>query len=320
MPQWLYHRLKAETPSITPDFSLRNSSRWQRALKILCNGGAFEEDALKAFYQNVPRRGVDVSGDNLVFESVLMSLHYLASLERMVENHGTRYDHVRSSIIAWYYGIYYAASAMVAAADGSTQETHAATARCWGRQLLDNRLVVEPFSYSLSTLVKSDCAIELGGLRSVNTYDLNDRPIDIETARGGCISYLKGTADRDRGIVEIAIKSERGFRDLGVDNYRTRVAQTYRDSRLVRRNVNFLHQAFRYRGKANYRDAIFLAYGSRQQAWIDGLMEGLYDTLQKFLKMATFYCPRRVERGSWAEFKDDLESNSLVKVPGWLGD
>jgi hypothetical protein len=34
-----------------------------------------------------------------------------------------------------------------------------------------------------------------------------------------------------------------------------------RDAADARRSIAFLHQASRYRGKANYRDAIFLAYG-----------------------------------------------------------
>lgn len=318
MPQWLLERLRDESPDITPDFSLRNSSRWMTALRLLCEDGAFAEDALWEFYAHVQRRRVCVVGDNLVFESTLMSLHYLSSLVRLVEDPESHYHHVRSAVIAWYYGIYYAAIAMLAAADGAVLQTHAGNARAWGRQLRDNNLVCAPFSYGLSSLVKAQCDRELTAMRGANRYSLNDEPTDIEVARGGCISYLKGTAKRERGIVEKAIQSEREFRDLQVDSFRTTRARVYRDRQLSGRTVNFLHQAFRYRGKANYRDAIFMAYGQRQQEWIAGLMVGLESTLAAFLMMSTYYCIRRVERGSWAAFRADLERNARVDVPEWI--
>ena len=44
-------------------------------------------------------------------------------------HHVMGHDLARVGIVTWYYGIYGAASAMIAAADGSFPETHAATTR-----------------------------------------------------------------------------------------------------------------------------------------------------------------------------------------------
>jgi hypothetical protein len=47
----------------------------------------------------------------------------------------------------------------------------------------------------------------------------------------------------------------------------------------LKRSIAFLHQASRYRGKANYRDAIYLACGKsvpkRLDVFIDDLAKGL---------------------------------------------
>jgi hypothetical protein len=53
------------------------------------------------------------------------------------------------------------------------------------------------------------------------------------------------------------IKKSKDFKALGKADFGTKDAQRLRDPRLARRSVSFLHQAFRYRGKANNREALF---------------------------------------------------------------
>ena len=56
------------------------------------------------------------------------------------------------------------------------------------------------------------------------------------------------------------------FKALAVTDFRKQAARSLRDAAYARRGIAFLHQASRYRGKANYRDAIFLAYTERLPA------------------------------------------------------
>ncbi len=314
MPQWLYERLANESTNWHPDFAFRNSVRWAVALARLCEHGQFEDGALRAFYEHTRRRAVNRVADNLTFESLLMAAHNLASLSATKNGDHTQIDQARSGTITWYYGIYYAASAMLAASDGSNQKDHAGTARAWGRQIVTQTYVVAPFNYATSTLVKSEYEDEIARMRAGNRYSLNDPPNDDESALGGCISYLEGTASRDREIIEDRIRSSRDFANLGYRDFRTKAARGFRDQQLAGRQTNFLNQAIRYRGKANYRDSIYLSYGQDRQGQIEQMIDGLEVTLRCFLRMACRFAERRVERGTWTLLCDDLQNHCIFSL------
>lgn len=314
MPQWLYERLALESPNWRPDFAFRNSVRWAVALARLCERGQFEDDALRAHFAPAPRRAPSQVADNLTFESLLMAAHNLASLSATRSGDQTQIDQVRSGTIAWYYGIYYAASAMLAASDGSNQRDHAGTARAWGRQIVVQGRAVAPFGYATSTLVKSGYEAEIARMRAGNQYSLNEPPDDDESALGGCISYLEGTAARDREIIEDRIRSSREFANRGYRDFRTKAAREFRDQQLAGRQTNFLNQAIRYRGKANYRDSIYLSYGQERQDQIAQMLASLEQTLRCFLRMSCRLAERRVERGTWQLFCEDLERHCIFNI------
>lgn len=314
MPQWLYRRLKQESPDIQPRFALQSSINWAKALGIICSEGQFKKSSLKTKYLTVQRRAKDTNGDNATFENTLMAFHQYASLVKIKRSSDSHYDLIRSAIIAWYYGIYYAASAMVAATDGSTHETHTSTANSWNRQVNSRGIILEPFNYRLTTLVKKDYEDEIKSLRGNNSYDLSLYPNSHDRAFGACISYLNGTAKREKEILEARMKNEREFKNLGVTDFRKKIAREYRDQKLKAKGTAFLHQAFRFRGKANYRDAIYLSYGRENTDGISDMISNLHISLRSFIKMSCHYSERRVERGSWVEFCNDIDNYSSLNV------
>jgi len=83
---------------------------------------------------------------------------------------------------------------------------------------------------------------------------------DRSVAQGMLLRYMKGTADWEAEQTKQQMLSERSF---PYKDFRTKDARELRDKRL-QDVVKFLHCAFRYRGKANYRDAIFLLYGQQE--------------------------------------------------------
>ncbi|MEH2749546.1 hypothetical protein QE238_31000, partial [Klebsiella pneumoniae] len=113
---------------------------------------------------------------------------------------------------------------------------------------------------------------------------------------------------------EERVRTSRDFKALGVDNFRTKAAREVRDHALEKGQVNFLIQAFRYRGKANYRDSIFLSYGDNNEAIIEEFIQDLYDVAIGFIRATSHYCSRRVERGTWAEFVEDISDNSRLSI------
>lgn len=314
MPRWLLSRLFDAADQPKPRFAFHGTVNWMRALALSIDTPAFDNEAIRGFYQHVQRRRINADADTLVFENVFMAFNHIAGLSSIANDVGHPYDACRSAIIAWYYGIYFSASAMVAAASGTKQETHAATAKVWHADLVENDLVLRPFSPSLSSLVTSVSDEEISAYRGSNPFDLNQSPDSLEKAWGAIVSYMKGTAEHERWKVEDRVRKTPEFRALDVDNFRTRAAREVRDQYLRRGRVNFLVQASRYRGKANYRDSIFLSYGEDQSDKIDQFLVDLKSVSVSFLRMACGYCLQRVERGTWGEFVDDVEINSRLSL------
>ena len=250
-----------------------------------------------------------------VFENILMALHNLSSLESM-NSLGDEYKYscVRSAIVAWYYGVYGACKAMIAAQDGSNPEVHAKTAQLWGDLFSSTNLVPDPFNLYVPTLVKQEYEEVISSMRDGNAYDLARMPTNNEEAFGAVLAYLNGTAKWYREREEQKIKQSREFKVLGVDNFRTNVARNLRDSKLRNRSVNFMHQAFRYRGKANYRDSLYLSYGRDSSDRICGLISDLQNTLSWLLKISLKFSSRRIQESVWNQFEQDFAANSRICV------
>lgn len=313
MEQWLLRRLFAQADQPTPRFAYQGTINWMRALSILCDSSLFAPDELRKHYTSVQRRKVNEEADTWAFENIFMSLHNLSALRELVEK-CEPVPVVRSAIIGWYYAVYYAASGMVAAASGSKQETHAETAKVWHADIVSKNLAIGPLGLRLDTMVDRDVKEEISRLRNGNDFALANTPNTEAEAWGGCLAYLSGTAGYEREKIEMSVKSSREFKELDVENFRTRSAAKLRDARLEGKPVNFLIQAFRYRGKANYRDSIYLSYGSNRESTLKLFVEDLENVAANFIKMSCAYIARRVEKGTWDLFVQDLEENSQIHI------
>lgn len=227
MAQWLYERLVEKDANIRSSYSLLGASSWLNSLSFLCTQGNFSDEALIDFYaKKVSRRKVFRTADTIVFEQMLMSFHQLSALRRMSQLSGNPYDLIRSAIITWYYGIYYAGSAMVAAKDGSHQNDHTGTARTWDNQIASQGYAVFPFSLRTATLIRKSYEQEINSLRpkADSEYNLVLPVQNEEQACLTCFSHLKGTADWRREHEESSVKKGREFKELGVGNFRKKEA------------------------------------------------------------------------------------------------
>lgn len=314
MSNWLLDRLFDAGNQAEPRFAFQGTVNWMRALSEIIDNGACSSDELEFLYQKVQRRSVNRDADTLVFENMHMAYHNLASLKAMNDDAIDKYDICRSAIVSWYYSIYFAASAMVAASSGSIQETHALTAKVWQADIVEKKLIPYPFDLYLSSLVTSKAEDEISVYRRDNDYNLNDYANDPEVAHGAIVSYLKGTHSYKKWEAEKKIKSSKAFKALNVENFRKKVAQELRDTTLDKGQVNFLIQAFRYRGKANYRDSIFLSYGENHQNTIEKFVNDLNNVSVGFIRAASHYCSVRVEKGTWELFVDDIRINTRLSL------
>lgn len=315
MASWLLNRLFDAKHQAAPKYAFLGTINWMSALAILVDMPLFNDQNLKNHYKGVTRRTPNIEADTLALENITMALHYSAGLISINQNIKNRYDLVRLSIISWYYVIYSVCSAMILVASGNNSKSHTGTAKIWQNNIVENNWAIGPFALSIKNLEPKNIETEIRQIRNTNFYnDLNRCPSNENEAWGGVYSYLKGTADYEKWKIEEKVKNSKEFRNLGLSNFRTKEAQNLRNNRLSNGMVNFLIQAFRFRGKANYRDSIYLSYGDDKQTDINQFTKNLEKVAQKFIRMASFYIAGRVEQNTWDEFIKDLDANLKINI------
>ncbi len=109
---WLLNRLFDAGDQPTPRFAFQGTVNWMHGLAIVCAHDGFSPENLKHFYKSVNRRLENVEADTLAFEYIVMAMHNVSSLDQLATLQNP-YACVRSSIVAWYYSIYYASKAML---------------------------------------------------------------------------------------------------------------------------------------------------------------------------------------------------------------
>lgn len=296
-----------------PDYALPSTVNWMRSLCLLAAHHNVTFPGATAFYAQQGRRQMTAQVENTVLEQLFLALHHLSGLERLAAA-GADGDLGRIGVVAWYYGISNAASAMIAAQNGSFQEDHSNTARMWDEQIVAAGHAMEPFRWRVSSLVESTFAPEVEAIRAGSGGNLQRTPYGVEDARGVAASYLSGSAKWYAWLNTEHVRESSEFRRLGVANFRTKAARELRDRRLAARRIGFLHQAFRYRGKANYREALFLAYGRGTPAVLNGFVTDQAAVLKAFLAMAGAFAARKLGRELWREFVADVEAKRAFSL------
>ncbi len=290
-----------------PWFALPSTVNWMRALRILAENERIDFGTAISFYGKEGKRKKDVLVENTVLEQLLLGLHHLSALDQF--RGGTRAgDYARVGVLAWYYGIANAASAMTAAQSGSFQEDHAGTARLWDEQIASRGLAMAPFSWRVSSLMQKTYKAEVHALRNGSVGKLQTRPVTKDDALGAAAEYLSGSAKWYAWKTKEDLKRNRAFKELGVDSFRSKAARALRDEWLERKPVGFVHQAARYRGKANYREALFLAYELGTETSLSGYVEDMHAVLKAFLAMAGAFARRKLGEDLWSDFVTDVDA------------
>lgn len=312
---WLLNRLFAHQHQPTPRFAFQGTVNWLRALALTAASPEFDDANLRSFYSNVARRAPNQPADTLAYEYLLMAMSYVAAAQHLSSAPGNAYDVCRTAIVAWYYGIYYASKAMLAARTGADPQTHADTARVFQTELVRPGYIKYPFDLSVTDLVPTVAKRQIAALRRGSSSDLNTAPTTALEARGALCSYLGGSCEFRQWEIEERTRKSKEFRALGVTTFRKAAARTLQNSSLATESINFLSQAFRYRGKANYRDAIYLSYGIDNSAAVGTLNADLASTGIAFARMSAHYVSRRAEAGTWGQFADDVMTSARFTTP-----
>lgn len=291
-----------------PHFALPSTVNWMRALSILVTDRGVDFASASSFYASRGKRSMDALVENTIFEQLFLGLHHLSALEQM-EDAKNASDFARVGILAWYYGVANAASAMIAAQNGSFQEDHTGTARIWDSEIAARELVMEPFSFRVSSLVERAYKSEVESYRVGSVGNLQTAPTTPSEALGAVLGYLSGSAKWYAWKTTEDVRNSSDYKKLGVSNFRKKPARELRDARLSQRSIGFVHQAARYRGKANYREALFLAYGASTETILKGFVADQASVLRTFLAMAGAFACRKLGKALWGEFVVDVDTN-----------
>ena len=289
-----------------PQFALPSTVHWMRAVAILVKKNKLDFAHANKFFDHVTKSNMSPPQENTVFEHLLLAVHQLSAL-RALENVSKQSDIVRVASVGWYYGIYAAATAMVAAHDGSIQDKHRQTANAWDRQLVQNELILYPFDLRVSTLVKNDAEAEIDLLRQGPKANLVSKPETVKDARQAMCAYLSGTTEWMSRKIREELRQSTEFKELGLTDFRTNDAKELRDKRLSKYQVSFLHLAIRFRGKANYREALYLAHGTHVESTISGFVSDMAAILEAFLAMAGAFAFKRLGADLTEGFIKDLD-------------
>jgi hypothetical protein len=310
---WLLSRLFTHADQPAPRFAFLGTVNWMRSLAILADS-KFTHLQLQQFYLLVQRRQSNGQADALAYECLTMSMHNVSALDSLKAINNP-YPIVRTAIVAWYYATYYAAKAMLAASSGTNSQTHASAAKAWQAEIVTGDLVKSPFNLSITGIAPSNVRQVIDVLRGGNTHDLNTKPMNEDMAYGAILSYLKGTAEYERWRLDEMIKKSREYKQGGFTSFRSNAARELRDAKLNPAHVNYLAQAFRYRGKANYRDAIYLSYGQDDSERLREFVSDLAYVARAFSVMAAHYTSKRVIKNDWAAFSEDLKEHARFEMP-----
>jgi hypothetical protein len=284
-----------------------------RALRLLVGNPRIDFMTASTFYASQGKRAMDRLVENTVLEQLFLGLHHLSALQQLGGVTSSA-DVARIGILAWYYGISNAASAMTAAQDGSFQEDHAGTARVWDSAIAARGLAMGPFGWRVSSLLEKTFKPEVDSYRGSSGDSLLSRPTTVGEAQGAGAGYLSGSAKWYAWRATEEVRRSREYRDLKVRDFRTKAAQKLRNDRLEARCMGFIHQASRYRGKANYREALFLAYGKSTEKMLAGFVQDQAQVLRTFLSMAGAFASKKLGKSLWNDFVADVGTNRAFSI------
>jgi hypothetical protein len=263
MVQWLLNQIQTDDPGRKPDFALTSAVHWMAALSHEVqeeHGTTFDlqTSALQSHFANIaPRRNVNNVAE--IFEPLFASMNFATALVSAARRGGVEPWESPGLVITWYYANYNAVRSMLAARSAAPGETHAKAISSLNDSGLRGDLP-HPFNMVAAHRRLTEYDDELPSYpqarRSGGTAALVGRFDGTRsTAREMLLEYLSGTAGYEVWRVEERIK-----RGTTYANFRTAAARAERD-RQLKSEVNYLDCAFRYRGKSNYRDPIFMSYG-----------------------------------------------------------
>lgn len=305
MPQWLFEKI-GNKPN--PIFALQSALNWIQSLsfEISNSHGDTPFDQYSSILAQVRANGVNpLQNANRLdigetFGSLYRGITFTMSLDTLVKSEPKAWTYP-AAIVQWYYAVYNSLRAINIAQTLELTDTHAGLSKSMNNV---SQFLPHPFNMLAEWQNGKNYLCTLPTTAHTAVYDLTRTfEADVQKSRGMIVQYLKGTT-----VFELNKIKERLKEKHGIQNFRSSSNRALRDQAAPRK-INFLHCAFRYRGKANYRDAIFLSYGAADARFDGRFVTALYN-IARFANLTAFGFLRvSVPGDHWQLFMADLGQN-----------
>ncbi len=317
-PEWLTFLVKSTDPDLEPAFAYASAVNWIRGLAMLVENGIadpalYVRNQVRPIFGSIgptwpPGQPADETHLSLCLTPLFMAANFANTLDHLAQTRGDRlWSTLPSAMVTWYYSVYYLFQGFIAAKDGITVDTHAQAQRVMNDKSR-LRLLLPPFSLQSIWGGKwKKPALAPGTWLGDGTF-LRRTPATRPEAEAAVGAYFTGTWDW------FAERKAEGIRRLNkLTNFRTKVAQQLRDAAVQNLAVNFLHCAYRYRTKGNYRDAIFTTYGSQFTGQPTDLLKDLRTIYQALSLGVEAYVCTRVHITRYKQYVDDVARHQRDK-------
>lgn len=307
MPAWIYDAVLKLDGDKGPAFAQQSTLNWMQALafEIEQEHGTDSAALVASFRKVVPRALVrsGAAGDlgNTV-EPLVGAVALVCTLRTLALSAGASPWQRPAAVVAWYYALYGGVRSMLASIGQPAADNHGKTMKAY-LGCLALRLP-HPFNM-VAERVNNETYDPL--LPTVGGAGPTSRLIEAfngtrASAQGMLREYLKGTAAYYAARVKdrLRVKHKNGFV--------TKAARAERDKQLES-EIGFMHCAFRYRGKANYRDALYLAYGARDPVNAARFVHHLAFVAEAFVLLAMVVLERAHGRPTADDFANDLSAS-----------
>lgn len=316
MPSWVYATVLQLPEDKKPAFALQSTLNWARALafEILQEHGPDYPSWVSSFRKKLsptlcaPKTPVPL-GESVV--PLISSITFSLSL-RALETASITSPWLRpGAVVTWYYALYGAARSMLASVAQTAGDDHRKTMRTFQGSLAGR--LPHPFNMKASWIKNEDFGASLPSVPAVNPYDLTKTFVPSRAeAQGMLLQYLSGTAAHytERTKRNLSKQFPTGFKSLA--------ARAARD-KSIDKQIGLMHCAFRFRGKANYRDALYLAYGQRNPPAGARFVKDLRVVAQAISVLALVVFGRTRGKQPLANFRTDLSASlrgvNTIPVP-----
>jgi len=307
MSNWLYTEVFKEDDLRAPTFARQSTINWMKSLRFEVeseHGGSSKDqfDSCLKHFKSAYAKKLNPINRSIIFESLYSSLTYSLALQELSKNTDSESWVLPSSIVSWYYSVYFSVISMFNSTGQEVDDNHASLYRAFGSNLSSK--MPHPFNMNASHIKNEKYSSSLPDFCGESSFSLSKTfPETGGAARGMILEYLSGNAKYYTWKTKDRILKKSSYSD-----FRTKVAKADRDKQLPK-TVAFMHCAYRYRGKANYRDGIYLTYGASSASESKAFLEDMAIVSKFFFIMGLSLAYRTSMKADVIEFIKDINKN-----------